>query len=107
MAMVRNAGSSYEWSAHQGRPTQDEMRVKRDMDPIDSTQIPEPGLVVPDLTTHDEATARTVMAVLEQTWATSGITPVRREAGVPGFRARVHADIRRPAGLQPAPSADE
>ncbi|WP_257788541.1 DUF6207 family protein [Streptomyces niveus] len=41
-------------------------------------------------------TARAVMAVLEQTWATSGITPVQREAGVPGVRARVHADIRRP-----------
>ncbi|MET9556759.1 DUF6207 family protein [Streptomyces sp. NPDC006645] len=60
------------------------------------TQIPEPGLVVLDVTAHDEATAHAVIAVLEQTWATSGITPVQRVPGVPGVRARVHADIRRP-----------
>lgn len=66
------------------------------MDRIETTQIPEPGLVVLDLTAHDEATARSAMAILEQLWATSGITPVRRETGVPGVRARVHADIRRP-----------
>ncbi|XHL93717.1 DUF6207 family protein (plasmid) [Streptomyces niveus] len=70
------------------------------MDRIDVTQIPEPGLVVLDLTAHDEATAHAVMAALEQTWATSGITPVRREPGVPGVRARIHADIRH-TGSQP------
>lgn len=70
------------------------------MDRIDATQIPEPGLVVLDVTAHDEATAHAVMAVLEQTWATSGFTPVRREAGVPGVRARVYADIRRPGTRQ-------
>lgn len=70
------------------------------MDRIDTTQIPEPGLVVLDLTAPDEATAHTVMATLERWWATSGITPVRREAGVPGVHARVHMDIRRP-GTRP------
>ncbi|MFC8827388.1 DUF6207 family protein [Streptomyces sp. NPDC057137] len=70
------------------------------MDRIDATLIPEPGLVVPDITAPDEATAHAVMAQLEQLWATSGITPVRREPGVPGVHARVHADIRRP-GAQP------
>ncbi|MFD6994110.1 DUF6207 family protein [Streptomyces sp. NPDC059943] len=72
------------------------------MDRIDTTQIPEPGLVVLDLTAHDEPTAHTVMAALEGMWATSGITAVRREAGVPGVRARVHADIRR-RGTPPGP----
>ncbi|MFI6086076.1 DUF6207 family protein [Streptomyces sp. NPDC051217] len=36
------------------------------------------------------------MAGLERLWATSGVTPVRREPGMPGVHARVHADIRRP-----------
>ncbi|MEU0957780.1 DUF6207 family protein [Streptomyces niveus] len=57
------------------------------MDRIDVTQIPEPGLVVLDLTAHDEATAHAVMAALDRLWATSGITPARREPGVPGVRA--------------------
>ncbi|MFF5092007.1 DUF6207 family protein [Streptomyces niveus] len=65
------------------------------MDPIDTTQIPEPSLVVLDLTAHDEATAHAVMEVLDRMWATSGITPVRRDPGVPGARARVRADTRR------------
>ncbi|WP_277762466.1 DUF6207 family protein [Streptomyces sp. IB2014 016-6] len=34
--------------------------------------------------------------------ATSSVTPVRREPGVPGVRARVHADSRRP-GTPPSP----
>ncbi|MEV8452535.1 DUF6207 family protein [Streptomyces sp. NPDC052095] len=33
---------------------------------------------------------------LEERWAAWGISPVRREPGVPGVRARVHADVLRP-----------
>ncbi|MGW2089077.1 DUF6207 family protein [Streptomyces sp. NPDC001880] len=64
---------------------------------IDAQHIDEPGLVVLDITAADEDTAHAVMAALEQWWATSGITPVRSEPGVAGVRARVYADIRRPA----------
>ncbi|MFI6086068.1 DUF6207 family protein [Streptomyces sp. NPDC051217] len=67
------------------------------MNRINAGQIPESGLVVLDVTAHDEATACAVMAEPEARWATSGITPVRREAGgVPGVRARVHADSGHP-----------
>ncbi|WP_406384963.1 DUF6207 family protein [Streptomyces sp. NBC_01618] len=51
------------------------------MKQIDEQHVSRPGLVVLDITTSDEATARAVMADLEQRWATSGITPVRREPG--------------------------
>ncbi|MFJ1847106.1 DUF6207 family protein [Streptomyces sp. NPDC088146] len=51
---------------------------------IDAQHITEPGLVVLDITAADEDTARAVMAAMEQRWATSGITPVRSEPGLPG-----------------------
>ncbi|MFB6951374.1 DUF6207 family protein [Streptomyces niveus] len=54
------------------------------MDRIDATQIPEPGLVVLDLTAHDETTALAVMEVLECLWATSGITPYDGNLGCRG-----------------------
>ncbi|RPK32035.1 hypothetical protein EES39_39600 [Streptomyces sp. ADI92-24] len=65
------------------------------MESIDPQHVQEPGLVVLDITAADDATARLVMASLEQHWATSGITAARRLPGVPGVRARVYADIRR------------
>ncbi|NUK12607.1 hypothetical protein HRW23_34995 [Streptomyces lunaelactis] len=69
------------------------------MDRIDDQQVSEPGLVVLDITAHDEATALAVMADLERWWATSGIGTVRREPGTPGVKARVHADVPRPGTL--------
>ncbi|MEN8655479.1 DUF6207 family protein [Streptomyces sp. 21So2-11] len=66
------------------------------MEHADEQHVSEPGLVMLDITAADEATAHAVMASLEQWWATSGITPVRREPGTPGVSARVYADIRRP-----------
>ncbi|MEU2856803.1 DUF6207 family protein, partial [Streptomyces syringium] len=62
---------------------------------IDGMHVSEPGLVVVDVTGHDEATVHAVMAALEQRWATSGIGPVRREPGEPGVKARIYADLRR------------
>ncbi|MFF3343650.1 DUF6207 family protein [Streptomyces flavidovirens] len=64
---------------------------------IDERHIAEPGLAVLDITAADEDTIRTVMASLQQQWATSGITPVWHVPGERGVRARVYADIRRPS----------
>ncbi|MEU4356294.1 DUF6207 family protein [Streptomyces virginiae] len=66
------------------------------MKPIDEKHIAEPGLGVLDITGGDEDTVRAVMAALEERWATSGISPVRRDPGEPGARARVYADVLRP-----------
>ncbi|MFF9349086.1 DUF6207 family protein [Streptomyces sp. NPDC014734] len=35
-------------------------------------------------------------AALEERWATSGTSPVRRDPGEPGVRARLLADVLRP-----------
>ncbi|WP_370424359.1 DUF6207 family protein (plasmid) [Streptomyces sp. QH1-20] len=66
---------------------------------IDNVHVSEPGLVVLDVTAHDEATAHAVMTALERRWATSGVGPVRREPGEPGVKARIYADLRR-SGIQ-------
>ncbi|MFJ8973798.1 DUF6207 family protein [Streptomyces anulatus] len=62
---------------------------------IDVRHVSEPGLVVLDITAADEETALALMDGLQQLWATSGITEIRRDPAQPGVRARVHADIRR------------
>ncbi|MFJ8856781.1 DUF6207 family protein [Streptomyces sp. NPDC102437] len=62
---------------------------------IDEQHVAEPGLVVLDITAADEGTLCAVMEALQQRWATSGMTSVRRLPGEPGVRARVYADVRR------------
>ncbi|MFI2318480.1 hypothetical protein AMK17_32370 [Streptomyces sp. CB00072] len=62
---------------------------------IDARHVSEPGLVVLDITAADEETALALMDELQQLWATSGITTIRRDPAQPGVRARVYADIRR------------
>ncbi|MFI0936884.1 DUF6207 family protein [Streptomyces sp. NPDC021019] len=62
---------------------------------IDARHISEPGLVVLDITAADEETALALMDELQQLWATSGITTIRRDPAQPGVHARVHADTRR------------
>lgn len=69
--------------------------------PIDPRHLSEPGLAVLDITAADEDTAHALMDGLQQLWATSGITPTRREPGQPGVRARVHAHIRTQAPRDP------
>ncbi|MFF3326436.1 DUF6207 family protein [Streptomyces sp. NPDC002889] len=69
------------------------------MDTVDPAHVAEPGLVVLDITAADEATAQAVMHGLEQCWATSGASPVRRRPGEPGVSVRVYADVRRPGSL--------
>ncbi|MFD5099359.1 DUF6207 family protein [Streptomyces albidochromogenes] len=66
---------------------------------IDAQHISEPGLVVLDATAADEGTLRAVMDCLQQRWATSGITPVRRTPREPGVTVRMYADV----GRQPDP----
>ncbi|MEU5289489.1 DUF6207 family protein [Streptomyces sp. CA-278952] len=62
---------------------------------IDARHVSEPGLVVLDITAADEETALLLMDELQQLWATSGITAIRRDHAQPGVHARVHADTRR------------
>ncbi|MBT2539666.1 hypothetical protein J7E99_02815 [Streptomyces sp. ISL-44] len=57
--------------------------------------IAESGLVFMDVTAADEDTVLAVMETLQHQWATSGITPVRRELGELGVKVRVYADVRR------------
>ncbi|MBT2401225.1 hypothetical protein J7E89_36115 [Streptomyces sp. ISL-100] len=66
---------------------------------IDEQRVSQPGLVVLDITAADEATVHAVMAGLGEWWATAGVAPVRREPGVPGVKARIYADIRRPGTM--------
>lgn len=65
---------------------------------IDEQHLDQPGLAVLDISAADEDTARVVMEVLQQQWATSGVTPVRRVPGQGGVRVRVYADVRRGPG---------
>ncbi|MFI1786166.1 DUF6207 family protein [Streptomyces rubiginosohelvolus] len=62
---------------------------------IDPRHLSESGLVVLDIAAADEPTATALMEGLQQLWATSGLTPIRRTPGQPGVRARVYADISR------------
>ncbi|MEV7897086.1 DUF6207 family protein [Streptomyces cyaneofuscatus] len=62
--------------------------------PIDPRHLSETGLVVLDIIAGDETTAHALMDRLQQLWATSGITPARREPGQPGVRAQIHAHIK-------------
>ncbi|MGY3676488.1 hypothetical protein ACVWXU_000111 [Streptomyces sp. TE33382] len=83
-----------------------EKGVGEGMHPIHEQHLSEPGLVVLDITAPDETTLNTVMAGLQERWATSGITTGQRTPGQPGIRARVHADTRRP-GTFPSPDTGE
>ncbi|MEU6955513.1 DUF6207 family protein [Streptomyces sp. NPDC045714] len=76
---------------------------------IDARRASEPGLVVLDITAADEETVLALMDGLQQLWATSGITEIRRDPAQPGVRARVHADIRctNPGGEAGLPQAGE
>ncbi|MER5462012.1 DUF6207 family protein [Streptomyces sp. NPDC002668] len=67
------------------------------MDHIDEQHVSEPGLLVLDITAADETTALAAMAELDRHWATSGAGAVRRVPGEPGVKARLYADLRRPA----------
>ncbi|MFD4796262.1 DUF6207 family protein [Streptomyces anulatus] len=62
---------------------------------IDARHVSKPGRVVFDITTADEETALALMDGLQQLWAASGITTIRRDPTQPGVRARMHTDIRR------------
>ncbi|WP_334665053.1 DUF6207 family protein [Streptomyces cyaneofuscatus] len=69
--------------------------------PIDPRHLSEPGLAVLDITAAHEDTAHALMDGLQQLWATSGITPTRREPGQPSVHARIHAHIHAQAPRDP------
>ncbi|MEU8669389.1 DUF6207 family protein [Streptomyces anulatus] len=46
---------------------------------IDARHVSEPRLVVLDITAADEETALALMDELQQLWATSGTTTIRRD----------------------------
>ncbi|MCD9904200.1 DUF6207 family protein [Streptomyces sp. MT29] len=64
---------------------------------IAARHVSEPGLVVLGITAADEETALALMDGLQQPWAASGITEVRRGPAHLGSQASLPQDEEQPA----------
>jgi hypothetical protein len=64
------------------------------MDPIRETHVREPGLVVIDVAGFDDDTVFAFQAAIARTWGTAPAERTTRDAGQPGVRLRMYADLR-------------
>ncbi|MDT0485262.1 DUF6207 family protein [Streptomyces doebereineriae] len=64
------------------------------MDPIREAHLSEPGLLVIDVAGLDDATVLAFHAAIARIWATTAAEPTTRDAGQPGVRLRMYADLR-------------
>lgn len=68
--------------------------VLTDVDPIRETHLAEPGLLVIDVAGLDDDTVLAFHATIARIWATTPAEPTTRDAGQPGVRLRMYADLR-------------
>ncbi|MFJ3673375.1 DUF6207 family protein [Streptomyces sp. NPDC090106] len=66
------------------------------MDPINEVHVREPGLVVVDVATADDATALAFQQMLADRWATATADRTTRDVSEPGVRLRCYLDLRQP-----------
>ncbi|MGX1238984.1 hypothetical protein RKD46_000088 [Streptomyces pseudovenezuelae] len=64
------------------------------MDPIRDAHLSEPGLLVIDVAGCDDATVLAFQAAIARIWATAPAERTTRDAGQPGVRLRMYADLR-------------
>ncbi|MEU0946899.1 DUF6207 family protein [Streptomyces canus] len=78
-------------------------RVLTDVEPIREAHLSEPGLLVIDVAGCDDDTVLAFHAAIARIWATTPAEPTTRDAGQPGVRLRMYADLRQVAGERIAP----
>lgn len=68
--------------------------VLTDVDPIREAHLAEPGLLVIDVAGLDDDTVLAFQAAIARVWATTAAEHTTRDAGQPGVRLRLYADLR-------------
>ncbi|MEV5802805.1 DUF6207 family protein [Streptomyces collinus] len=64
------------------------------MEVINEVRVPEPGLIVVDITAADDQTAFAFVAALAAMWATTAVERTNRAPGQFGVRLRCSLDMR-------------